>query len=514
MNPIANNNINFNGKVNPRLANIITKMSKADALEPVIALEATVVAGRTFQAYRRGKGDEARERFIEEINGSIVWLWGVKVLNEIGDKIINKILKQKGVVFDVGTDNVLRRPFDNYMQKGAPKGISANKVALLKGAKVCTSIVLANLFIGFVVPKINHYLTKVIRHNKHEKELAAQRNNDNNTNTNLNNTQQTSFKGGSIAALNVFTNAIENTNTGKLLSTDIGVAGGRMYNARSKEERREIAFRDIGSIYFYMWASGHVGNVLNLIESGRTTRLDPETTRILDEYLNKLVETNGKSLTVEQFRELALGKNIADIKLPEGIEFESGKLSMFEKLTNKFRKVPKEPLMVAKVVDLEKLNIDESTMARIRKMSELQPHRLGEAVVTKQQIIDAFNVAEANNPELLSKVFNTATENASSDPYKYVSNKKLYNLKSRMEDYIKDVCKLAKDGKITKEVLDNAMKKNIVYNGLNLAAGFSVAALFLSTLIPKMQYYITKKQTGVDAFPGTYDYENHREIEA
>ena len=41
-------------------------MTKADAMAPIVALEGTVVAGRTYQAYKRGKWDEARERFIEE----------------------------------------------------------------------------------------------------------------------------------------------------------------------------------------------------------------------------------------------------------------------------------------------------------------------------------------------------------------------------------------------------------------------------------------------------------------
>ena len=92
-------------------------MTKADALAPVIALEAAVVGGRTYQAYKRGKTDEARERFIEETSGSVVWLGGVLLLNKIGDKILNKILKTNGKSFDVGTDKVLRKPFDNFIIK-------------------------------------------------------------------------------------------------------------------------------------------------------------------------------------------------------------------------------------------------------------------------------------------------------------------------------------------------------------------------------------------------------------
>ena len=63
------------------VAKFITNMTKNDAMGPIIALEATVTAGRTLQAYKRGGKDEARERLIEESTGAIVWLGGVKFLN-------------------------------------------------------------------------------------------------------------------------------------------------------------------------------------------------------------------------------------------------------------------------------------------------------------------------------------------------------------------------------------------------------------------------------------------------
>lgn len=47
---------------------------------------------------------------------------------------------------------------------------------------------------------------------------------------------------------------------------------------------------------------------------------------------------------------------------------------------------------------------------------------------------------------------------------------------------------------------------NLKMNAINWGAGFVTSALFLSTLIPKMQYMITKWRTGSDAFPGTAQY--------
>ena len=519
-----NSNISFNGGKD-RLAKIITGMTKADAMAPVIALEGCVVTGRTYQAYKRGKWDEARERFIEEIMGSITWLGGVLSLNWLGDKLIAKMMKSNGKNFDVGTDKVLRTPFDNFMKKVAPKKFTPTQVAGIKAGKVMTSIILANLFIGFVVPKVNQGLTKKLRHERkveQEQQKLFNPNIDSKTN-------DVAFKGGAMNAVNAFTNMIENTNTGKLLSSDAGIVAGRTYNARRPEERREIAIRDIGSIYFYMWASGHVGNLLNLIESGKATRLNPNTAKILDKHLQDFLGKN--SMTVDEFRASVLG-NATNVKLPDGLKFETEKITGLDKLFNK------KPLEVIKLSELEKAeNIPADVLERARKMATLQPERLGEKILTKQQLIDSFNKAEINNTELLHNVFSEFTggegkkigENAKgkairsefeftggkyNDEYRFVSNKKLYKLKAQMEQYIETICKEAKDGKIDKKLLDKVRNKNIIFSGINFAAGFAVSALFLSTLIPKFQYYVTRKTTGVDAFPGTYDYEKHTEEEA
>lgn len=494
-------------------------MTKGDALAPVIALESCVVTGRTYQAYKRGKWDEARERFIEEIMGSITWLGGVLSLNWLGDKVVAKLLKSNGKNFDVGTDSILRTPFDNFMRKIKTKRFTPTQVAGIKSAKVLTAIVLANLFIGFVVPKANQALTRKVRHErKVEKEqqklFSAELK-----------SADIAFKGG-MNAINAFTNIIENTNAGKLLSSDAGIVTGRMYNARRPEERREIAIRDIGSIYFYMWASGHVGNIMNMIESGKATRLNPNTAFILDKHLQDFL--GEKSMEVNEFRKAILG-NPKEVSLPNVLTFEQQELGWFSKLLNK------KPLEVIKLSEVERIkDIPSDVLERARKMSALQPEKLGEKVLTKQQLIDAYNKAEINNTRLLNNVFSEFTGGKGkqigkdakgkpiyskyeftggkyNDEYRFVSNKKLYKLKEQMEQYVETICKEARSGKIDKALLDKVRNKNIMYSGLNFAAGFVVAATFLSTLIPKFQYYVTRKATGVDAFPGTYDYEKHRE---
>ena len=83
--PIANTN-------NVISRNIVKQMA-SDGFLPVIALEAFVEGGRTYQAYKRGGFDEARERITEEFSGAVFWLGGVTALNAMFEKLGQKILK-------------------------------------------------------------------------------------------------------------------------------------------------------------------------------------------------------------------------------------------------------------------------------------------------------------------------------------------------------------------------------------------------------------------------------------
>ena len=167
---------------------------------------------------------------------------------------------------------------------------------------------------------------------------------------------------------------------------------------------------------------------------------------------------------------------------------------------------------VIKLSEAEKYFTDIDTVSRMKAMAKLQPDRLGEAILTKQQLIDAINKSEINNPEFLDKVFTDFANGKNKKEFEFYSDKKLQKLKKEMIDYVELICKSSKDGKINKDLLNKVKNKNIIYSGINFVAGFIVAATFLSTIIPKIQYYVTKKTTGVDAFPGTYDYEHHREV--
>jgi len=475
----------------------VTTLTKADAKLPIIGAEACVITGRTHAAQKRGGKTEARERVIEESTGAVVWLWGVDWLNKLGDKIIDKTLKNngKGVNVDVGED-ALRKPFQNFIKNNEfnPNKISAKKLSMLKFGKVATSILIANGIMGFVVPPLNHKLTEycIGKEKNSSTPEPSIKPTQNTQKTNrfeefkkdaLTNKTNPSFKGG----INTFTNFIENTNTGQLLSTDVGVLGGRVYNSRRKEEKIEAGFRDGASIYFYMWAQPHTRALLNKIETGRWDRLDPNSVNIVNQHLESTLLGNGQ-ISVEEFRQKAFANESISVDINR---FMQGK----EAITlDEFKAIEKSP----------------EIQQRALKMSTLQPKQLDVSVLSKDQVIGIYQKGEINNPELLKSAYEGFTNGNSSNPNKYVKNSKLVGLKKRMADYMSDICKAGEknNGVIDKALLQKMKHKNLIFNGLNFIAGFGVAVTFLSHVIPKVQYAITKRMTGVDAFPGVYDFNN------
>ena len=487
----------------------ITIVTKQDALAPIIGLEGFVVTGRTAKAYKRGGVEEARERAIEETSGSLVWLGGVKGFNYLGNKAIAKLLnvakgadkKRLDSAFDVGQDAV-RKPFNNFVNNKLfnPKNFSKHALSMIKFGKVAASVLAANYIIGFVVPPLNHKITNSFK--KQDKNhivphyrLVVQDGTQNKSRFDTFKTKitqnpttpqgQPAFKGG----LNTFTNFMENTNMGQLLSTDMGVLGGRTYNARKKEEKVEIVVRDGGSIYFYMFAQDHVRAAMNKAESGRWTRLDPNTAGILHNHFASMFDNeHNATMSIEEFKKRAYGNQTSTVDIDKFFGEKAEAITL-----DRFNEIETNP----------------EIQARAAKMSTVQPQQQGKGILTRAQVRGVYQGGELNNPELLKSAHELYTDGASSNPNKFVSYQKLEKLNGRMKDYVDDVCKAAKKNgnKVDLNLLKKMKNKNMMYNGINFVAGFAVAALFLSKLIPDLQYWITKKMTGVDAFPGTHDYQ-------
>ena len=368
---------------------------------------------------------------------------------------------------------------------------------------------IANAFIGFVLPKINQAITR----SYHKKEKQNQNNNSQDSfikrpefsdfmNSN-NYKKDVSFSGG--LDLLALANNFENKRNWKLLSVDAGTCSGRVYSARNNDERVEIAFRDLTSIYFYMFNMANMNKWLNQLEQGKgnSTRLDPSSAQFATEYMNNYLDTkSGKKVSVEEFAKEFLGTKE---ELPEVIKSKFNGKNIIS-LTD-FKESLKGLYGADKVAELE-------TVAD--KMSELQPQLKGESILTIGQAKDIINGGHINNPEFLKEFYKNAFGNEKfMDKYKYVAQDSLDSLKSDLTKYVESIVKKAKETnvqEITSEILKKASRNNFKMNAINWGAGFAISAAFLSTFIPKLQYLITKKRTGQDGFPGTKEFREQEPV--
>ena len=215
---------------------------------------------------------------------------------------------------------------------------------------------------------------------------------------------------------------------------------------------------------------------------------------------------------IETFAKEVLGENK---ELPDSLKekFKKHKIITLDD----FKAELKNIVPAEKLSEFEKL---------AQQMSELQPERMvtitenGETksvarrILTKGQAQDVLNCGHINNPEFLKEFYVNALGHRKfmdNDKYKFVPQSTFDSLKKDLTNYVKSIVEQAQKSsakEITSNILKKASKHNFKMNLINWGSGFAVSALFLSTLIPKMQYWITKMRTGQDNFPGTQEYRN------
>lgn len=510
-------------------------------LAPLIMLECCVTGGRTFQAFKRGGFDEGRERLTEETIGAAFWFAGVKVFNKINDFILKHLMGFKNTNFDAQGD-AIRKPLQNYMKWAKDNGqnIPLSKIAAFKFTKIAASIILANGLVGFVVPKMNQAITRSFHkndsknppQNNSEKLQMTETNsrfsmeqfiNDAESSDDKEKNQKITFGNGAQTLLTL-AHKFENDTIYQLLSTDVGISGGRAISARNNHERIEILWRDISSIFFYMFSMPLISKFMNKIEHGNPLRLNPVGARQVTDYMKYALELSGHhdknagklSIKPDEFAHLMLGESDITAKMNKvKAGFKDGAINLdkfIELLQKQF-----SPEDAEKYSDLAK------------RMSKLQPQVEGVSVLAESQAEAIFKGGALNNPEFWDNVFTvekgvekevkvingvrTTIETANhKNPFKFVAQSDLDDIINNIRTYVKSIVKKAKDANvdINLSMLEKAYKKNIFLNTLNWGTGFVISALFLSTIIPKIQYLITRLTTGSNSFPGTAEYNDKK----
>ena len=90
------------------------------------------------------------------------------------------------------------------------------------------------------------------------------------------------------------------------------------------------------------------------------------------------------------------------------------------------------------------------------------------------------------------------------DPYRYIPQDTIESQRRQILGYVEAIVKDAeKTGEVSAQRMLELNKRNMRKAGIFMGLAMGVSALFLSTIIPKIQYYITFLRTGKNSFPGT-----------
>ena len=567
MSKITNNINNFANNKNVRT--FASKLCTPGALLPIILLETTVMIGRTYQAKKRGGDIEARERLIEESISAVIWLWGIKTVNKAFDFLIDKVgkIKEKTGVkdfnFDTGNDHV-RQPFEHVTEKLSKT--KKNSIAALKFSKIAASAAISVGFMGFVLPKINQKITKNMLDKKEQQtgshiqpikiEHRQQRRTDINEfltmsrgsagdpkrlSNNPPNVMETNefltmsrgsagdpkklsnnppkvmetnefltmsrgsagdpkFQGGNF--FEIAAHQLENNNIAQLLTIDSGLFAGRAVNARNEYEQREILFRDITSSFFYVGATPLIYKGLCLLDSlkGKNTELSPDRADDLHAKLMNLFGKDQKEISKSDFEKKVFGtRQVND--------------DVFNKAGNIFDKT-KHIVSVDKMHKFIEENISDANSAKslkdkASKLSKLQPGN----ILTKSQLTNLFNDGMLNEPEFINKLIDDSTGGKAMNPIKFIPQKKVDAQRKFINDYAQSVLDQAKKenlDKISKDFLSKMKTRNLITRFGYWGAGMAVSGYFLSTAIPKIQYWMTQRTTGYNDFPGIQQYEKDK----
>ncbi len=508
---------------------LLSYLKDTTKIAPMLLIEVPTSAGRTYQGYKRGGKAEARERVCEESLGAAVWLFGVASFNKIGDFIGEKILKLKDLSVDTGCDS-LRNP-SSY--------IKDRKLlcATYKFSKIGLSAILGSLAMGVAVPKIKMSMTNAfrmqnglepipnknskdgkfhpiwsdklvscfIKYNKEMINVSGQMNHDDDENqkigpinvsmedfiakTKNQKSSSTAFK-GALDKILYATHNLENNTAWRLLSTDAGTLTGRVANSRNKKEGIEYFVRDSISSFAYIFAAPLFTSLIRKISN--TPNIHPKGANNVGELLKAELRKN-PNLGIDEISENILNTNNNDFAIQNLVFDDNGTIPLerFQKQTGG--------------IFFNKAN----------EMSKLQPEYITKdgvkySILSKMQVDDIASNSITSDPKFLKKAISDVTGGKSDDVRRFISRKKLEEIRESFDDYIRDFCKYAekhsKDKKITENIIDK-YTKNLNRKSLFMhLAGIGFAVFLLADLIPKFQYWVSEKLTGVKEFPGTIGY--------
>lgn len=314
--------------------------------------------GRSYQGYKRGGILEGAEKMRKELMAALVWMFGIPIFNKIGNLICEKVLNiPMAIDYSNNKDGnkAIEDSINFLTQKLNPKNLDTSDLAKygdkylgqnasslikkVKGAKQITSIlaIVLNCFLmGVALPKLNYKITqkKMDEMNRKKTALKPTSMQDFIESTKINKNKELSFKGNILgflsSNLDKITYATENSNTFRLVVTDIPMIIGRVKTSRNKYEGLENLVMDGGSIFFYNFSAGLIQKALRKIN--KIPDINSKAAEVLaqssaDEIKNalQLIE-QGETSVAKLF-----SKETSDLIYKEATYGKFGKINTFVK---------------------------------------------------------------------------------------------------------------------------------------------------------------------------------------
>ncbi|MDD3149779.1 MAG: hypothetical protein PHV68_03005 [Candidatus Gastranaerophilales bacterium] len=547
----------------PLAKKVISQFSNPNAIASVAFLEGTVIVGRCKQAKKRGGELEFKTRFAEETLTAAVWLGGIKAINTVADSFLKRMPDLKEITTDIGRDFV-RDPVESLMKKKLKNLKKANdhttyemskiiketrmKLTGTKFAKVAFSAAVGIYLAGSVIPKFKN---KLIAQEKAKQTKLKQ-------NVYASNLKGTSYTGkltedvgfvsmenfldksnlqknkvsfgNSVNAVNLFKmtgHNLEHNPIARILTVDVGVTGGRAKNSLNKSEKIEILFRDISSIFFYMFSTPLIAKGLSKLDEykGKNTNLDPEVADLYTKRAVRIITNLGQNPTKESAK-----KAISNVKYSELLK-QFGDRPQKEELIN-VKDFVKE--ILEKDASLKK----DDKKYIVRKTLEFAKHNpvaKDGRFITSSQIPDILSEGFIHEADFVEKAMGISSKVQDKDMIKmlnegildtlnvsklgdngirkitkFVKQKELEEIRKNIKDYtdvvFKKVDECAKfDKNSLTDVVQSLQNRNSLKKLAYVGTGLAVSAFFLSIVIPKTQCLITKLRTGKDEFPATME---------
>lgn len=231
--------------------NIISAVGNNSSIYPLLVRDCGIeIPSKIAMTYNQNLKDSkqmaknaVRERLIDEYGTSAIWLGGIPLMDYLCNKGIQKLGYNPEInpeLFKENSKQGIKKNIEKFKELAPKETAELEKVLknkktferLLAG-KFILSTAIPVALMGYFLPKANFALTERIR----QKQNSVKKPQQNKGGENI------SFKGNAVSTL------ANMSTVNKMAVTDGGLTVGRVYTARNKYEKMEMAFKMLGMMF-------------------------------------------------------------------------------------------------------------------------------------------------------------------------------------------------------------------------------------------------------------------------